>query len=194
LEKKGKLRRVDFIKPKLRHLIDPTKIIVFDADVIIHFIKGDRLLDLFRIYPNHSIVLSKVYNELTKRASTKETIDNLISNNLLQKVEVPTNAEFIKEYAHLTGLRNLGEGESACLAYCRLSKDLVASSNLRDIKTYCEMHDITYLTTMDFIAKAYEIKFWSKQVCDNFVNDLTKNGARIPYPSFDEYLIKSKNR
>jgi hypothetical protein len=174
-------------------LIDPSKIIVFDADVIIHFIKGDKLLDLFRIYPNKSIVLTKVYNELAKRASTKETIDNLISLNLLQKVDLPTKAEFIKEYAHLTGIRNLGEGESACLAYCRLSKDLVASSNLRDIKTYCEMHDITYLTTMDFVFHAYKTEFWSKLICDNFVNNLVKNGARIPYPSFDEFLIKSKN-
>jgi predicted nucleic acid-binding protein len=193
LAKKGKLRKVDFITPKLKHLIDSSKIIVFDADVIIHFIKGDKLLDLFRIYPNKSIVLSKVYNELAKRASTKETIDNLISWNLLQKVDLPTKVEFIKEYAHLTGIRNLGEGESACLAYCRFSKDLVASSNLRDIKTYCEMHYIAYLTTMDFVFHAYKTEFWSKQICDNFVNNLIKNGARIPYPSFDEFLIKSKN-
>jgi hypothetical protein len=71
--KKGKLRKVEIKKPKLKHLIDPSKIIVFDTDVIIHFIKGDKLLDLFRIYPNKSIVLSKVYNELAKRASTKES-------------------------------------------------------------------------------------------------------------------------
>jgi hypothetical protein len=33
-----------------------------------------------------------------------------------------------------------GDGEAACMAIVRFSKDILASSNLKDIANYCKMH------------------------------------------------------
>lgn len=46
--------------------------------------------------------------------------------------------------------RTLGKGESACMIYCRDNRDVLGSSNLKDIKEYCSKNNITYLTTLDF--------------------------------------------
>ena len=51
--------------------------------------------------------------------------------------------------------RKFGKVESACLVYCRLNNDVVASSNLKDILGYCLEFNIDHLTTMDFLAEAY---------------------------------------
>jgi hypothetical protein len=41
------------------------KILVFDADVLIHFMQAGCFSDLKRIYPNNSkVVLKKVYDEI----------------------------------------------------------------------------------------------------------------------------------
>jgi hypothetical protein len=44
-----------------------------------------------------------------------------------------------------------GDGESACIAYVRYSNDIIGSSNLSDVKNYCNLHSIDLLTTMDFV-------------------------------------------
>ena len=41
------------------------------------------------------------------------------------------------EYARLRNTLLLGKGESACMVHCRDNKDVLGSSNLRDIRDYC---------------------------------------------------------
>lgn len=168
--------------------IDKNKALVFDADVIIHFISGDRLLDLFKIFPNKCLILDKVYMEITKRVQTKITIDNQIKLGFIDIVKFPSNLIIIKEYAHLrSALMNKGEGESACLAYCKHTKDVIASSNLKDIGVYCNLHSIDYLTTMDFIGHAFFNQLWTIQDCDEFIGRVLANNHKLPFSSFAEY-------
>ena len=167
--------------------IDNNKSLILDADVIFHFRTGDRLLDLFRIFPNKCLILDKVYEEVTVYNDCKTTIDNLIDTGFLLKVNFPTNPVIIKEYAWLTGkMMNRGKGESACMAYCLHTKDVIASSNLKDIKEYCKLHSIAYLTTMDFIARAFINQLWKVDECDQFIKKV-KAKHRIPYSSFEEF-------
>ena len=50
-----------------------------------------------------------------------------------------------------------GEGERACMAIARFDKEVIASSNFRDVATYCQEHNIEYIGVMDIltIAKGY---------------------------------------
>lgn len=169
-------------------MIDKAKAIVYDADIIIHFISGDKLLDLFKIFPNENFLLDKVYDELSKHSKTKETIDNLISLEVIKIVSFSSNLVIIKEYAHLRSpLMNKGDGESACMAYCLHTKNVIASSNLKDIKKYCKLHDIEYLTTMGFVKYAYTNSLWPFQDCEQFVEKLILKKHKIPCKSFKEY-------
>jgi hypothetical protein len=168
--------------------VDGKKALLFDADVIFHFISGDKLLDLFNIFPNECYILDKVYEEVTRYSSVKTTIDNQISIGLLKKVQFPSNLVIIKEYAHLTSkIMNMGKGESACMAYCKFTKDIIASSNLKDIARYCGLHQIDYLTTMDFIAHAFLSKLWTENECNSFVGVLVSKRHKLPCSSFTEY-------
>jgi hypothetical protein len=115
-------------------MIDPKKTIVFDADVLIHFDKAERLHQLQYIFPhNRKIILDKVVSEL-KNPRLQQALHYLVS--VFKVVEIlpfPNDSRIKLEYALLTKTR--GAGESACMAYCRYSHDIIASSNLSDIKT-----------------------------------------------------------
>lgn len=151
--------------------------IVLDADVIIHFSKGGLLSLLPKIFPEYEyIVLDKVYDELS---SVKNQLDNqiLFCRNI-RKVEFTPTQAMLMEYAALKS--RFGDGESACMAYCRYTANIIGSSNLRDIKNYCNEHQITFLTTLDFIYYAWQRKLMTEKQCAEFISDVTARGSRLP--------------
>lgn len=59
--------------------ITEEKILVFDADVLIHFMQGDSFSDLRFIYPkNQKVVLQKVFDELQIYKGSKIMLDSAI--------------------------------------------------------------------------------------------------------------------
>ena len=151
--------------------------IVLDADVIIHFSKGGLLSLLPRIFPEYEyIVLDKVYNELK---SVQNQLDNQIQFfGNITKVEFAPTAEIMREYAVLKS--KFGDGESACMAYCRYTSNIIGSSNLKDIKNYCIEYQITFLTTLDFLYYAWQRKLLTEKECDEFMQEVTAKGSRLP--------------
>lgn len=162
--------------------------ILLDADVIIHFVKGERLLDLPKIFKDEKVILDIVCQELTKRRNLAHFYENLIRFNLIREISFKTDLPVLKEYARLK--KKYGDGESACMAYCKFNKDILASSNLRDIKCYCEDKEIQYLTTMDFIAEALRSDFWSEADCDFFIYNVKSKGSKLPVNKISEYSRK----
>ena len=132
-------------------------------------------------------ILDVVYSELSKKPQTKTYIDN-ISRFMASKIKmvdfIPTGA-MMKEYALL--LRTLGKGESVCMIYCFDNQDVLGSSNLRDIKDYCESHQITYLTTLNFLYYAYTRKVMTKQECDVFIQQVIYKGSKLPVVDISMY-------
>lgn len=169
-------------------MIDPKKAIVFDADVLIHFDKAERLNQLQHIFPNNrKIILDKVVSEL-RNPRLQQALHYLVS--VFKAVEVlpfPNDSRMKLEYALLSKTR--GAGESACMAYCRFSHDIIASSNLSDIKAYCEKNGIAYLTTMDFVYEAYVSGLWGEEECDDFIRTVLRKGSKLPFASFGAYLL-----
>ena len=151
--------------------------IVLDADVIIHFSKGGLLSLLPQIFPEYDyIVLDKVYDELS---TVRNQLDNqiLYCKNIKKVLFTPT-AEMLCEYANLKA--SFGDGESACMAYCRYTANIIGSSNLRDIKNYCNEHQITFLTTLDFIYYAWQRRLLTEKESAEFISDVTARGSRLP--------------
>jgi hypothetical protein len=101
-----------------------------------------------------------VYDEVR---SLHTQLDNQI--NILKNIELeefaPTG-EMLHEYAKLSN--TFGDGESACMAYCKFNHDVVGSSNLKDIKKYCDDNNITYVTTLDFLYYAFNVLFSQLQM------------------------------
>ena len=159
--------------------------IVLDADVIIHFSKGGLLSLLPQIFPEYEyIVLDKVYDELS---SVRSQLDNQITYlRNIKKVEFTPTIDILREYATLN--RRFGDGESACMAYCRYTANIIGSSNLRDIKNYCTEHKITFLTTLDFLYYAWLRNKLTDKECITFIRDVISKGSRLPMiPSITQY-------
>ena len=160
--------------------------IVLDADVIIHFSKGQMLSILPKIFPTYQyIILDKVYNEILW--DIKKQLDNqmsILKNITLIKFN-PSGQE-MKEYAYLLS-QEFGKGESASMIYCKFNHDVLASSNLKDIETYCKENQITYLTTFDFLYYAVNNKLISQSEAYDFINDVLSKGSKLP--SVDQFKV-----
>lgn len=170
----------------------PKQLLVFDADVLIHFMQGEAFSDLRRIFPsNKKIVLDRVYQEVEKYKDSKTMLDSAIDQfKFLEKVKFPLDVNMMQEFAHLTSsIIDMGKGESACMSYCKFTKDVVVSSNLRDVGEYCKRHTIDLLTTFDLIHEAYASKLWTEAACDEFITKVRCKGGRLPFKNLKESLI-----
>ena len=164
------------------------KIILIDADVISHFIEAGEILFLPKIFPFKIFVLDKVLKELERWKDRKVAVDNLINMKLIATMPFPENEkEILKEYLYIKDKLFKGDGESACLAVARYQKNILASNNLRDIKQYCQMHEIFYLTTMHFLCYALQKGIFDEKRCDDFICILRKKKSKIPVTKLSDY-------
>lgn len=167
------------------------KDILIDADVVSHFITGGQILILHKIFSNKILMLDKVYDELLKFNAKKLAVENLINLGIVTKVPFPSNNHAIlKEYLHIKKLMFKGDGESACLAYVKHTKDIIGSSNLKDVKRYCALHSIELLTTMDFLCEAFRIGLLTESNCDEFISSVLAAGSKLPVTKMSEYNCK----
>lgn len=159
--------------------------IVLDADVLIHFAKAECLSLLPSIFPEFQcVVLSAVYNEV-KTIQTQLDNQILFMKNISREDFAPTG-EMRREYARL--LTRFGRGESACMAYCRFTNNVIGSSNLKDIKEYCSECRIVYLTTVDFLYYALRRGLMTKAECEDFISVVRSRGSKLPEVDFDTYV------
>jgi len=165
--------------------IDASKKILLDADVIIHFIKGEQTGVLHQIFSNKLCILDVVLEEVF-RGRSRATIENLIKYHVIFELSFSDDIEVVREYGRLRKI--YGKGESACMAYCKFNKDVLASSNLRDIKLYCHQHGIQYLTTLDFVYKAYLKGIMDEANCDYFIYNVLSKGSKLPCSNLAEYI------
>lgn len=127
------------------------------------------------------------------RQEVKQPTLNQLQNQIafLQNITEVTfgeTAEQRREYARLTSVVGLGRGESACMVYCRYNKDVVGSSNLHDITDYCDEHQITYLTTLDFLYYGIVRSVWTKADADAFIAQVNAMDSKVPVVDFDTYV------
>ncbi|HOW38935.1 MAG TPA: hypothetical protein PL123_00215 [Bacteroidales bacterium] len=161
------------------------KIVLLDADVISHFISCNEILFLHKILDPHPIaILDNVYNEVARISSRKIILDNLLKS--IREVNImafPTgDIDIKKEFALIKKINPLiGEGERACMAVAKYNKNIIASSNFRDIAPYCEANNILFLGTLDILAIALQKGIFDSARCNTFITTAkTVNNARFP--------------
>lgn len=161
------------------------KIVLLDADVISHFISCNEILFLHKILDPHPIaILDNVYKEVARISSRKIILDNLLKS--IREVSImvfPTgDIEIKKEFALIKKLNPLiGEGERACMAVAKFNKNIIASSNFRDIAPYCKANNILFLGTLDILAIALQKGIFDSARCNTFITTaIAVNNARFP--------------
>jgi len=168
--------------------IDPNKKIILDADVVIHFLRGCQIGILHKIYSNKLYMPDVVFEE-TFYGKDKIAVLNLFNFGFVIPLEIKSDRKILQEYYRLKA--RFGKGESACMAYCRFSNDVIGSSNLKDILTYCKENEIEYLTTLDFLAEAYLKEILTESECDHFLY-LADTKGKIPFHSITAYISSIK--
>lgn len=173
------------------------RIILVDADVVSHFITAGEAESIHRIFPNNPIhILDKVHAELQnwKSANVGFVVADLFRKNKIKLIAFPEDDETIKkEYFWIKKMQFKGDGECACLAVARYNKNILASSNLKDIKNYCITHQIDYLTTMDFLCTALTTGVFAEARCDDFLKNVLKAGGKLPAKNMKEYTCRVIN-
>lgn len=113
-----------------------------------------------------------------------------LDKNNIQEIIFGSTSAKKKEYFRLTATKGpgLGKGESACLAYCLYNYDVIGSSNTRDIKNYCNEHDITFLTTTDFLFYAIKRELLTKDQAHSFIKKVRSLGSYPPVVDFEIYI------
>lgn len=160
------------------------KKIILDADVIIHFYKAGHLGVLTQIYPNQLFLVKDVLNEVFK-GDIRSQIEMSLKMQVIKELDISGDLKVLKEYASLK--KRFGPGESACMAYCKFNDDVLASSNLKDIKKYCADNKIQYLTTMDFLNAAYEKEILNEADCDLFIYNVKSKGSKLPFSTLKAF-------
>ena len=162
--------------------------IVLDADVVIHFAKGELLSLLPRIFPDYDyVLLEAVHEELLSDIRTQ--VDNLMHYlKTITLLPFSPRGDMLREYASLRS--RFGKGESACMAYCLFTHNVVGSSNVRDIKEYCEEKHIVYLTTIDFLWYAWRKGMLTPEEISVFIGEVRSKGSKLPIVDIEKYVCK----
>ena len=167
------------------------RIILIDADVVSHFIIAGSITKLTTIFSYKIKILDKVYRELERFPKRKIEVDNLLNFRLIEMIPFPEDRSDIKkEYYYIKKNLFKGDGEAACLAYVRFSKDIIASSNLKDIRHYCELHSLNYLTTMDFLCEAVKKGVMDEDECDAFIGKVILAKGKLPVNKLKDYRCR----
>lgn len=161
------------------------KIVLLDADVISHFIACSELLYLHKILaPNSIRILDAVYHEIARIPSRKLVLDNLLASvREVQIMQFPAADINIKKEFALIKRNNplIGDGERACMAVAKFNKNIVASSNFRDIAPYCTQNNIYFIGTLDILWLALTKGIFDEKRCNDFIQTAkTINKARFP--------------
>jgi hypothetical protein len=164
--------------------------ILLDADVIIHFEKAGKLLSLPKIFKQEKVILDIVIKEISKKKSMQLFYEGIIRLNIIKEITFQSDIKVLQEYAKLK--KKFGDGESACMAYCKFNSDILASSNLNDIKTYCNENNIQFVTTMDFLVEALHSGLFSEADCDLFIYDVISKGSILPYNTIKKFINSQK--
>lgn len=162
--------------------------IVLDADVVIHFAKGGLLSLLPTILPEYDyVLLETVHEELLSDIRTQ--VDNLVIYlKTITLLPFTPKGDMLREYARLRS--RFGKGESACMAYCLFTHNVIGSSNLRDIKEYCEERQIVYLTTIDFLWYAWRKEMLTPEEISAFIGEVRSKGSKLPLVDIEKYVCK----
>lgn len=169
--------------------MDASKKIILDADVIIHFYRGKRLPLLPHIFPNEFIICDILLEFEILPGPLNDILQDLIEKQEISVVELEQHEhhlDILMEYSAL--LNRFGKGESACMAYCKFSEDVIGSSNLKDILAYCRENSIHFITTMGFLRTAYETELLTEEECNLFVQKNIEMGSKLPCKTFTDFL------
>jgi predicted nucleic acid-binding protein len=164
-------------------------LLLLDSDVVIHFFKAEKTSLLDELFHGRLVMLDVVKEELFRNRTIKNVVENLFTFKMVEELAFPTsNKDIMLEYKRISSNPKMGKGESACMAVCRYQQHIIASSNTKDIKPYCEEFQLSYLTTLDILSIAViknKISLDEGQKC---IDMILANGSKLAFNNLQKYI------
>ncbi len=171
-----------------------SKIILLDSDVISHFMSTAKIDVLPKILSPHKLfIVADVYRESIHHPlfeDRKQELDSWIARHRIQRIDFPWNNDNIRLefYRIKKESPQLGAGERACLAIARYEKDVIASSNFRDVADYCKEFSIEHIGVMDILVIAVRRRILTVDECNKFMHDAIEiNDGKFPVTKYEDY-------
>src|SRR5690554_3255993 len=155
--------------------------ILVDADVLIHLFKADRISILKDLYPSRVFILDVVLDELKGNRTINNKLASIILFSGIKELIFPTtsNPTLFREFLSLKKSIK-GDGERASLIYCKYHSNIIASSNTKDIKPFCEQHGMAYLTTLDILCVVVHKNLLTGAEANQLIQKITFNQGSHP--------------
>lgn len=171
------------------------KVILIDSDVISHFIAANKIDDLPKILsPHHLLIVEQVYKESSYHPlfeDRKVELDAWMRKCHIDKISFPySNLDIRLEYYKIKKDNpRFGEGERACMAIAKYGKQVIASSNFRDVADYCNANGIEYIGLLDILEIGIRKEIYTVETCNKFIHDITIiNHAKLPVRDITKYI------
>ncbi|MCI1685161.1 MAG: hypothetical protein LKI72_04225 [Prevotella sp.] len=75
------------------------------------------------------------------------------------------------------------------MAIAKYGKQVIASSNFRDVADYCNANGIEYIGLMDILKIATRKEIYTIEVCNRFIYDIKIiNDAKLPVYDITKYI------
>ena len=169
--------------------------ILLDADVISHFMASGEQDLLCNVFSKDLLmIVDQVYTEASYcpwDSLRKEKLDFWIQKNQVFRLSFPQDlsSQVVDEYFRLKADNpRLGKGERACLSIARYHNDVIASSNFRDVASYCSVHNIVYLGFLDILWIAVKTNLLTDDAANIIIGNASQiNGARFPVDNMADY-------
>ena len=118
-------------------------------------------------------------------------LDQMIERLGIIRMSFPSDlsSEVVDEYFRLKAENpRLGKGERACMSMARYYRDILVSSNFRDIVPYCERYSIDYLGFFDILWIAVHKALISESEANRIIDYACRmDNARFPAYNIGQY-------
>lgn len=175
-----------------------TKPLIFDTDCLSAFLWVKKQSLLVQLYPGQIVIPSEVLAELSFPGTVhlKARINVMIKNKDVKLTSIHTGTEEYQLYRKMTAMPEpghviIGKGEAAAIALAKVQDGIVASNNLRDVKSYVSEMGLQLKTTGEILKDALDAGLITEADGNKLWQDMLQKRRRLGFVSFTEYLKKN---
>lgn len=179
-----------------------TEPLFFDTDCISAFLWVNEESILAKMFPGRIIIPKQVYNELSHPGlnhikALKTQIDKLICDGSAKIEHINSGTNEYELYEKLTikpepNHKVIGKGEAAAIVLAKEKHGILASNNLKDIKSYVDEYELILMTTGDIMKKAFEDGLITEKQGNAIWSNMLAKKRKLGYDSFTEFLKNNK--
>lgn len=114
-------------------------------------------------------------------------VQNSIHNNHINIIGIEPYDKIGIEYSKLISGK-YGRGEASCMAYLKYNEGTLVSNDLKDVKYYCEKHNIDRIGTPHILYDYYQNHYMTEAEGNIIWEAKLKKKRRLPANTFSEVI------